>query len=140
MEEQNTDTLELPPGLPLPDETPDTQEIVVGHPGGRPMIGVVMKRVYRVGSNGTWEPLDDASQEVVLENEADYYEAEPPFCAPVAHSSAKLTALNRKNRSPRHRGFVSGFVNSSSLESPARTTAFTTRSSSIRRAKRLRFF
>jgi hypothetical protein len=81
--------VELPPGLPAPDpdDEPTTQEIVIGSPGGQPMIGVVLKRVYRILDDGSAVPADEDSQEVLSDGELDYFEEEPPFCSPVAHDN-----------------------------------------------------
>jgi len=70
-----------------PAEEPSTEMIVTGRVEGRPTIGLVLKRTYRVGPRGGWEPVADDDQEVVVEEELPYEELEPPFDSPIFHGS-----------------------------------------------------
>ncbi len=81
---------ELPPELGQFETEPSTQEIIDGKPGGVPMVALVLKRTYRIGSRGGWEPVADDDQEVVVEDEIPYEEAEPPFVSPIFHSDDTL--------------------------------------------------
>lgn len=77
----------LPPGFPSLEPAWGPQLVVSGDPGGRPMIGLVIKRTYRISAGGGWEPVPDDEQEAVIEGEIGYYDAEPPLVAPVAHAN-----------------------------------------------------
>jgi len=81
---------ELPPELGRFETEPSTQEIIDGKPGGIPMVGLVLKRTYRIGSRGGWEPVADEEQEVVVEDEIPYEDTEPPFLSPIFHSDDTL--------------------------------------------------
>ena len=87
MKELDPATFKLAPELGPINPEPSSQEIVVGDFDGRPLIGLALKRTYRIGSRGGWEPVSADDQETVLDGQVDYYEAEPPFCAPVAHGN-----------------------------------------------------
>ncbi|MEZ4589236.1 MAG: DUF2169 domain-containing protein [Gemmatimonadales bacterium] len=74
--------LELPPAA-----EPATEMIVTGRIDGKPTIGLVLKRTYKIGPRGGWEPAPDDDQEVVVDEELPYEEVEPPFDSPVFHGS-----------------------------------------------------
>ena len=80
----------MPPELGRFEIEPSTQVLVSGAPGGRPLVGLVLKRTYRIGSRGGWEPVADDEQEVVVEEELEYETAEPPFVSPIFHGDDTL--------------------------------------------------
>jgi hypothetical protein len=85
MARPDPESASLPAALAALKEESSNESIVVGLRDGRPMIGLALKRTYRIGSHGGWDPVEPDEQEVIFDDELDYYEAEPPFVSPVAH-------------------------------------------------------
>lgn len=91
MANQDPSTTTLPEELSGYADTPEATELLVaGRIGTRWHVGVVCKRTYAVGIRGAWEPLEEDDQDLVFDGEAEYYEAEPPFVAPVAQGNDVL--------------------------------------------------
>lgn len=65
------------------DSEPSTKEVIVGKLAGRSLIGLALKRTYRVGSRGGWEPVSEDEEEILVDGEVEYYEIDPPFCPPI---------------------------------------------------------
>jgi len=71
------------PGALLP-RPPQPEAFVAGSPGGVRHLGLVVKRVYRVGPDGSCEVADPGDQERVVGPMRLYGNPKPPYTAPVA--------------------------------------------------------